>query len=87
MITDWLTRTPEELVMKGKGEAYCKLCLSPLRAHKTDLEKHMKSKVHIEHENATNTKKQAKLSSFGKYYFTLFKIIYILIYFYYLNNN
>lgn len=51
--------------MKGKGEAYCKLCLSPLRAHRTDLEKHMKSKAHIERENATNIKKQAKLSTFG----------------------
>lgn len=66
-ITDWLIRTSEELIMKGKGEAFCKLCLSPLRAHKTDLKKHKKSKAHIERENAANIKKQPTLSSFGWY--------------------
>lgn len=46
MFTDWLTRASEKLINYGTREAYCKLCLTPLRAQKTDLEKHSKTKTH-----------------------------------------
>lgn len=53
-----------ELTDSGKGEAFCKLCVSPLRAHKTDLEKHMKTKTHKDKE-IRFSKTQPKLASFG----------------------
>ncbi|KAL4713375.1 hypothetical protein ACJJTC_016843 [Scirpophaga incertulas] len=62
---DWLIRASEELISQGKGEAYCKLCHAALRAHKTDLEKHAKTKTHKEREKVLNVKIQPKLSAFG----------------------
>ncbi|CAG9793237.1 unnamed protein product [Diatraea saccharalis] len=61
---DWLSRAPVKLTDNGKGEAFCKICITPLRAHKTDLEKHMKTKTHKDRE-LRFSKKQAKLTSFG----------------------
>ncbi|CAG5053959.1 unnamed protein product [Parnassius apollo] len=61
---NWLSRAPVVLTDSGKGKAFCKLCITPLRAHKTDLEKHMKTKTHKDKE-LSFSKKQPKLASFG----------------------
>ncbi|KAK3919987.1 Zinc finger protein 862 [Frankliniella fusca] len=48
----WLTRTEEKLVMKGHGEAFCKLCSTSIRAHRTDLLWHRKTAKHVQKESA-----------------------------------
>lgn len=58
----WLQRVPESYA----GEAFCKLCRTALRAHKTDLQKHANTKSHKQRANCLDIQKQTPLSSFGK---------------------
>ncbi|XP_011701060.1 PREDICTED: uncharacterized protein LOC105457853, partial [Wasmannia auropunctata] len=61
----WLCRAPEALILAGKGEAYCKICQSTVRAHKTDLQKHLLTKAHQSKATALDTKIQKSLTVCG----------------------
>lgn len=61
----WLCRAPEALILAGKGEAYCKICQSTVRAHKTDLQKHLLTKAHQSKATALDTKIQKSLTVYG----------------------
>ncbi|KAF0729628.1 Uncharacterized protein FWK35_00023426, partial [Aphis craccivora] len=50
----WLQIAPDDFA--GKGEAYCKLCRTPLRAHKTDLIKHSSTNCHKQRANRIGIK-------------------------------
>jgi len=60
----WLQRGPEKF--SGKGEAYCKLCRTPLRAHKTDLKKHATTNCHKLRASSLDVQTQPDLTSFGR---------------------
>lgn len=66
IILGWLQRASD--LYADKGEAFCKLCKTALRAHKTDLIKHAKTKMHSQRADSLNLKKQPILSSFGELY-------------------
>jgi len=59
-----LQQVPEAFA--GRGEAFCKLCRVPLKAHKTDLMKHSNTNTHKHRANSINITKQLALSSFSK---------------------
>ncbi|KAK3931229.1 Protein FAM200B [Frankliniella fusca] len=42
----WIRKTSDELIQKGKGEAWCKYCDSSLRAHLDSLKDHLASEKH-----------------------------------------
>lgn len=42
----WIKKSSEELIVKGKGEAFCTYCAVTLRAHKDSLKDHAKSENH-----------------------------------------
>ena len=58
--TDWLTATKESLLLKGKGAAFCKLCATPLRAHRTDLLKHRGTMGHQKLEKSLTRDSQGR---------------------------
>ncbi|KAK7794008.1 hypothetical protein R5R35_001971 [Gryllus longicercus] len=61
----WIQPSTEEAVNAGKGEAYCKLCATNLRAHKSDLLDHRRTKKHTTRENSLATTSRGRLDSFG----------------------
>ncbi|KAJ2954875.1 hypothetical protein O0L34_g3196 [Tuta absoluta] len=46
LLLSWLTKSCEKDIGDGKGEAYCEICKTNLRAHKADLMKHASTAVH-----------------------------------------
>lgn len=64
ILLGWIRQAPE--IFAGRGEAFCKLCRVPLRAHKTDLMKHVNTNTHKQRDNSLNIEKQPALPSFGK---------------------
>lgn len=64
LLLGWLQRASDLYV--DKGEAFCKLCRTALRAHKTDLIKHANTKMHTQRADILDVQKQPTLSSFGK---------------------
>ncbi|XP_071580219.1 uncharacterized protein [Temnothorax nylanderi] len=68
IFSHWLQRTSEVLINEGKPEAYCKLCRTTLRPHRTDLMDHTKAKKHKQAESALPSRKgsgQTILQSYG----------------------
>jgi len=60
----WLQRASD--LDSERGEAYCKLCKTALRAHKTDLMKHSKTKIHTQKANSLNVKKTTSIDEFWR---------------------
>jgi len=63
ILIEWLQRASEAYA--GKGEAFCKICRVPLRAHKTDLLKHAKTITYNNKANSFDVQRQPVLASFG----------------------
>ncbi|KAK3929511.1 Zinc finger MYM-type protein 1, partial [Frankliniella fusca] len=59
----WLTKSSENDVLNGKGEAFCKLCQVNLRAHRNDLIKHTTRSKHVEKMKSLNRNTQPSLES------------------------
>ncbi|KAH0557460.1 hypothetical protein KQX54_006348 [Cotesia glomerata] len=57
----WITKNHADSIASGKGEARCKYCNVPLRAHATDLKKHAKTSSHIRQAESRNRKQQPSL--------------------------
>jgi len=64
ILLGWLQRASD--LHSDRGEAYCKLCRTALRAHKTDLIKHAKTKTHSQRADSLEVQKQPTLTSFGE---------------------
>ncbi|KAK3909733.1 Zinc finger protein 862 [Frankliniella fusca] len=61
----WLQRTPEHLINEGKSEAYCHLCKTCIRPHKSDLIAHKDCATHRRNEKALPGRAQPQLEHFG----------------------
>ena len=61
MNVGWLCETNE--MNPEKGEAFCKICRSQLRAQKNDLKKHANTATHRQNASTLDVNKQPKIST------------------------
>ncbi|XP_061380752.1 uncharacterized protein LOC116775412 isoform X3 [Danaus plexippus] len=63
-----LCKAPEDLILSGQGEAYCKWCQVTLHAQKHDLKVHCSRRIHQNKATSLTNGKQEKLIDTGLHY-------------------
>lgn len=76
LISDWLQPTPENDVINGKPEAYCKVCKCFIRAQKNDLVTHAKSRKHTTKVDSFDRSRQKDLRTCADRYVLFYILIY-----------